>query len=194
MEADLQKRMKRIGEIVEQFESSADPRTQASARELLESLMALHGAGLERILEIASRAGEAGQVLLAKCAQDDLVSGLLLLYGLHPEDLRTRVQRALDKSKKSLESHSASAELVSIGEDGTITVRLHTKASGGCGSSTSIARGTLEAALQDAAPDAAAIEIQETATPAGGFVSVAQLAGGQGTFVSLADRAARSGN
>jgi hypothetical protein len=45
----LQKRMQRIGEIVEQLETAADPSSRAIARELLESLMALHGAGIGRI-------------------------------------------------------------------------------------------------------------------------------------------------
>jgi hypothetical protein len=57
---EIQKRMQRIGETVEQLESAADPNSRAMAKELLESLMALHGAALERILELASEAGEAG--------------------------------------------------------------------------------------------------------------------------------------
>src|SRR5580693_2360142 len=121
---DLQKRIQRIGEIVEQLESAADPNARAMAKELLESLMALHGAALERILELASEAGEAGETIIRKCGRDDLVSSLLLLYGLHPEDLRTRVNRALEKSRGYLESHAASAELVSINEDGAVTLRL----------------------------------------------------------------------
>jgi len=47
---ELQKRMQRIGETVERLESAADPNSRALAKELLESLMALHGAALERIL------------------------------------------------------------------------------------------------------------------------------------------------
>ena len=42
----LQKQIRRIGEIVEQLESTADPNARAMAKELLESLMALHGAAL----------------------------------------------------------------------------------------------------------------------------------------------------
>src|SRR5260221_2302393 len=113
----LQKQIRRIGEIVEQLESTADPNARAIAKELLESLMALHGAGLERILELASEAGEAGETIIQKCGRDQLVSSLLLLYGLHPEDLRTRLTRALDESRSYLESHAASAELVSISGD-----------------------------------------------------------------------------
>ena len=118
----LQKRIQRIGEIVEQLESAADPSARAMAKELLESLMALHGAGLERILELASEASEAGETLIRKCGRDELVSSLLLLYGLHPEDLHARVTGALEKSRAYLESHAASAELISIRDDGTVTL------------------------------------------------------------------------
>ena len=56
-DAAFQKRIQRIGELVEQLESAADPNARAMAKELLESLMALHGAALERILETRLRVG-----------------------------------------------------------------------------------------------------------------------------------------
>ena len=80
----LQNQMQRIGEMVGQLEADADPNARALAKELLESLMAFHGAALERILEIASEAGEAGETIIRKCGRDELVSSALLLYGLHP--------------------------------------------------------------------------------------------------------------
>src|SRR5580658_10368019 len=153
---ELQKRMQRIGEIVEQRESSADPHARAMARELLESLMALHGAALERILELAANAGDAGETIIRKCGRDELVSSVLLLYGLHPENLHSRVTHALEKSRTYLQSHSAVAELVSIAEDGVVTLRLEVK-SAGCGSLAASVKSTLEAAIQNAAPDATSI-------------------------------------
>ena len=108
---EFQKRMQRIGEMVEQLESTADPNARAMAKELLESLMALHGAALERILDLLPKPAKRARSIIRKCGRDELVSSLLLLYGLHPEDLHTRVTRALEKSQRYLESHSASAEL-----------------------------------------------------------------------------------
>ena len=191
----LQKQIRRIGEIVEQLESTADPNARAIAKELLESLMALHGAGLERILELASEAGEAGETIIQKCGRDQLVSSLLLLYGLHPEDLRTRLTRALDESRSYLESHAASAELVSIIGDGAVTLRLQLK-SNGCGSSAASVKSTLEAAIQDAAPDATSIVVEEAgaALTRSGFVPVAQLESGMAMAARSAARAQRSGD
>jgi Fe-S cluster biogenesis protein NfuA len=145
--------------------------------------MALHGAALERILDLASKLGEAGETLLQKCGSDELVSSVLLLYGLHPEGLHSRVAYALEKSRTFLASHGARAELLSCGEDG-IRVRLHLKANG-CGSSGATVKSTLEAALQDAAPDAAAILVEEAASAVGsGFVPVGQLSGNMAAALS----------
>jgi Fe-S cluster biogenesis protein NfuA len=190
---ELQERMQRIGEMVERLESAADPDARAMAKELLESLMALHGAALERILELASQAGEAGETIIRKCGRDDLVSGLLLLYGLHPEDLRTRVTRALEKLRGYLESHAASAELLSIRGDGAVTLRLQIK-SNRCGSTAASVKSTLEAAMQDAAPDATSIVVEETGAgmTRSGFVSVAQLESGQAMAALSVARIQRS--
>jgi Fe-S cluster biogenesis protein NfuA len=169
----LQKQMQRIGEMVEHLESNADPSTRAMAKELLESLMSLHAAAIERMMEFAANAGEAGEAFVRRCGRDDVVSSVLLLYGLHPENLNSRVAHALERSRTYLQSHSAAAELVSIGDDGAVTVRLAVKA-GGCGSSGASVRAFLEAAIQDAAPDATSIVVSET--PSGPtFVPLAQL-------------------
>ena len=45
------------------------------------------------MLEILAGAGEAGESILDSLGRDDLVASLLLLYGLHPLDFETRVQR-----------------------------------------------------------------------------------------------------
>jgi Fe-S cluster biogenesis protein NfuA len=176
-DAAFQKRIQRIGEIVEQLERTADPNARAMGKELLESVMALHGAALEQILEFASNTGEAGREVVRKCANDELVSSVLLLYGLHPEGLHSRVTRALEKSRTYLESHSATAELLSVGDDGSVSVRLHINASGGCGSSSAAVKPTLEAALQDSAPDATSILVEEIGGANQGiaFVPIAAL-------------------
>jgi Fe-S cluster biogenesis protein NfuA len=192
-ETALQKQIQRIGAMVEQLESTTDPHLRALAKELLESLMALHGAGLERILELASTAGEAGNAIIRDCGRDELVSSLLLLYGLHPDDLRTRVARALEKSRSYLEPHGASAELVSIREDGSVLVRLRVQSSG-CSSSASTVKAALEAAIQDAAPDATSILVEESGGLArSGFVPLAQLESGQAMAALSVPRTQRGG-
>jgi Fe-S cluster biogenesis protein NfuA len=194
-DTELRRKMERIGEMVERLESVADPSVRAMARELVESLMALHGAGLERILELASQAGETGREIIGECGRDEVVSSLLLLYGLHPEDLQTRVVRALEKTRPFLQSHSASADLMAVGEDGKVSVRVHLKA-GGCGSTAATVKSTVEAAIQDAAPDASAIVVEDpsAALAQTGFVSLAQLQNSGATAALAGEAAPRSGD
>ena len=98
---EFQKRMQRIGEMVEQLESTADPNARAMAKELLESLMALHGAATRtNPRSLLPKPAKRERTIIRKCGRDELVSSLLLLYGLHPEDLHTRVTRALEKSQR----------------------------------------------------------------------------------------------
>jgi Fe-S cluster biogenesis protein NfuA len=180
LDTAIQQQMQRIGEIVEQLESNADPSTRAMAKDLVEALMAMHGAALQQILELAADAGEPGETFIRKCGRDDLISSVLLLYGLHPENLRSRVTYALEKTRNALRAQSASAELLSVSDDGAVTVRLEVKSTG-CGSSAASVKATLEAALYNAAPDAMSIVINETdaAFSGSGFVSVSQLQSAQ---------------
>jgi len=87
--------------------------------------------------------------------------------------------------------------LLSISDDGVVTVRLHLKPNGGgCGSSAATLKSTVESALQDAAPDATSIVVEETGASltSSGFVSIAQLASGQTMAASFVARTERSGD
>jgi Fe-S cluster biogenesis protein NfuA len=103
--------------------------------------------------------------------------------------------RAIEQLHGFLEAHAAKAEVVSIAEDGAITLRLDVKSSG-CGNSAASVKATVEASIQNAAPDAPAIIIEETgaALHASGFVSVAQLKAAQSLTASSAATALRSGD
>jgi hypothetical protein len=191
-ESELKTKIQKIATLVEQIESSGDPHSRALAKDLLESIMALHGAGLERILDIAANSGDAGQNIVQLCARDEVVSSVLLLYGLHPNDLPTRVERALETARKFLEPRAAQAELISV-EGSQVRVRLHQKPNG-CGSGASL-QSMLEAAIQDAAPDAVAIAIEESVASLPGFIPIAQLQSGQSLSDSRTEnRSVRSGD
>ena len=61
---DFQKQLASIAELVRRIEETADPSVRADSRKLVESLMDLHGGGLERALEIISTAGDTGQSII----------------------------------------------------------------------------------------------------------------------------------
>ncbi len=158
-----EERIRRIEGLVRRMEAIADVESRETARSLMEAILELHGAGLERMMEIVFESGESGKAAIRRFAGDNLVASLLVLHGLHPDDLETRVQRAIAKMKP----HGA-AEVIGVFE-GVVRVRL---TGAGCGF-----RDAVEAAIAEAAPDAAGIAIEEAATgPSSDFVPLKSLA------------------
>jgi len=141
----------RIEGLIARIEAAPDPGVRADALELTRSLMELHGAGLDRMMGIVSRAGASGHALMDDFAGDDLVAGLLLLYGLHPHDLETRVMKALDETRPYLQSHGGDVELLGV-TDGTVRLRLAGSCRS-CSSSTMTLKLAIESAIYGAAPD-----------------------------------------
>src|SRR5262245_40748649 len=91
----FRKRLGRIEALLHEVERYADPAAREHTRELVQAVLGLHGDGLERILETVAE-GESGLATIDALGRDDLVGGLLLLHGLHPVDVETRVRQALD--------------------------------------------------------------------------------------------------
>ncbi|HKP13515.1 MAG TPA: NifU family protein [Blastocatellia bacterium] len=157
-EREFQQRIQKIEALVRKVEGLADAEARANALELFQLVMDLHGAGVERMMNVVYEAGEPGRAIIDKLGQDELAGSLLLLYGLHPLDLETRVMQALDKLRPDLRSHGARAELLGVRE-GVVRLRLEQSA-GGCGSSAQSLRAALEEAIYTAAPDITALEVE----------------------------------
>jgi Fe-S cluster biogenesis protein NfuA len=172
---DFQKRIQRISSLVGELDSVVDPAARAAAKQLLQLLMELHGTGLERILSIAFRAGEPGARIIDECGHDPLVSSLLVLYGLHPDDLETRVSRAVERIRPSMRKQGAELELLAID---SAVVRLRVDTNGhSCGSTTQVLKSMAEDAIYEAAPDVNSVVVDGLERAASGFVSVDSLVG-----------------
>jgi Fe-S cluster biogenesis protein NfuA len=161
---EFQARTERIEELVHILESADDPKMHAVALELMQSVMQLHGAGLEKILGIVSK-NPGNDHLMEAFVDDELVSSLLLLHDLHPEDMETRVLRALARLRPNLQSQSADAELLGV-DDGAIRLRIHGTIAGGCHASSAAAlKSEVEDAIYQAAPDATQVTAEEVEHP-----------------------------
>ncbi len=134
-------RIQQIEGLIQQIESSADPVTRAGVRELVEAILEYHGAGLSRILEIA------GEPATREFARDPLVTGLLLLYSLHPDDFETRVRRAVD---------ALPGVILISAVDGVVRLRA---------TSSNTPREAVEQALYAVAPEIEALEIEGLHAP-----------------------------
>jgi len=168
---EFQRRLESIEEVIRQIEATGDPNVRTAARELVQLVMELHGTGLERIMEILRSNGEAGQNMLGSLGRDDMVSSLLVLYGLHPLSLEERIHQAIEKANRQMRSRDGSVELMGI-EDGL--VRLHLKANG----HGPALKEVVEAAVYQAAPDITSLII-DGAEEKQGFVPLEMLLGKQ---------------
>jgi Fe-S cluster biogenesis protein NfuA len=175
-EKDFQNRIQKIGSLVHDLETIADPASRAAAKELVQLLMDLHGTGLERILEIVFQSGDAGSRTVDELGQDPLVSSLLILYGIHPEELQTRVERKLEQITSKLHKMGAQAKLISVNSG---EVRLRVRVEGhGCGSTTRSVQETVEEAMYEAAPDLTSLVVEGLDQPTEPvFISVDKLMG-----------------
>jgi Fe-S cluster biogenesis protein NfuA len=154
-ERAFQRMSQRVERLIARIEAAPDPNVRADALELTRSLMELHGAALDRLMEIVARAGASGYALMDDFAGDGLVASLLLLYGLHPYDLGTRVMKALDEARPFLQAHGGDVELLGV-IDGTVRLRLVGNCRN-CSSSTMTLKLAIERAIYEVAPDVAEI-------------------------------------
>ena len=174
--SEFQEKVKQLGNLIAQFDHLPDGPQKAAGRELVQLLMDVHGAGLERVLEIAFESDASGPVLIDKLGQDPLVGSLLLLYSLHPDDLETRVQKAIERIRPRLRKLACNVDLVSA-IDGNLQVQLTTTGHS-CGSSSKDLKAIVEDGVFEFAPDVASLEILGLEEPSpSGFVALESLLG-----------------
>jgi Fe-S cluster biogenesis protein NfuA len=160
---DFGARLRRLDSLIQEVERFPDPAMRSHTREIVKVLLDLHGVGLEKVLEQVADKGEVGQAIIDELARDDLVSSLLLLHGLHPIDLQTRVGQALIKVRPYLRSHGGNVELLGMTAE---SVRLRMDGTcHGCPSSAATIKQTIEQAIFDAAPEIASIELENLEEP-----------------------------
>jgi hypothetical protein len=158
-EKEFQEKMRRLGTLVGEIDQVPGGGSKVAARELVQLLMEVHRSGLERIMELVFQAGsESGaSAIIDRLGQDPIVRNLLLLYSLHPDDLETRVLRALDVARARLRKLDCRVDLVSFHE-GAVQLRLHTSGHSR-GSTIKDLRAIVEGAVYDLAPDLLSLTI-----------------------------------
>jgi Fe-S cluster biogenesis protein NfuA len=172
----FQDQIRQLGKLITQFDQFPDGPQKNACKELVQLLMDVHGTGLERMMEIVFESGSQGSEVIDKLAKDSVVGSLLLLYSLHPDDLETRVRKAIESLRPRLRKLSCSADVVRI-EDGAVQVQVTTTGHG-CGSSTKDVRTIVEDSVYEFAPDVVALEILGLEEPAkAGFVALESLLG-----------------
>jgi Fe-S cluster biogenesis protein NfuA len=144
----------RIQQLLDEVRELSPAPVWERVEELIRRLLAMQGDALARLL-LHARACGADGALDTRLAQDELVSSLLLLHGLHPVAPAERVARALDELRPRLAAHGAQVEIVTI-EDGLARLRV---------SGNDDAAAAVRRAVQDAAPEIARVEIEQPSGP-----------------------------
>ena len=92
-------------------------------------------------------------------AEDGVVASLMLIHGLYPVPLETRVQEALDSVRPYMESHGGDVELLGV-EDGVARLRLHGLTASGCAASQARSSWRSSRRSRTNAPDLLGLDVE----------------------------------
>ena len=157
-------RVQRIEALLDEVDGLPDPAARDLATELVQTLLAVYGEGLARM--VGHVAGRDDGTLAAALAGDELVAHLLLLHGLHPVPLEARVRGALEEMRPYLDAHGGDVELLGV-DEGVVRLQLQGSCSG-CPSSAVTLKHGIEEAIHKAAPDVERIVAEDAPVPANG--------------------------
>ncbi|WNI18873.1 NifU family protein [Actinacidiphila sp. ITFR-21] len=149
--------------------ASAGPAARERGEELVRLVTDFYGAGLERLLDTLHEHGRLDDGVLAALAADELTAGMLLVHGLHPYSVETRVEQALESVRPYLGSHGGDVELLGVSDDGVVALRLLGSCDG-CPSSAATLQLAVRSAVEAAAPETTAIEVDTRSEAASGPV------------------------
>ncbi|MEA2334185.1 MAG: hypothetical protein QOG40_675 [Solirubrobacteraceae bacterium] len=159
---DGRERVARVEALLEALEGLPDEAARATAMDAAQALLDMYGEGLERIVEVLAAHDDG--TLARELGDDELVSHLLLLHGLHPVPVQERVADALQGVLPYLESHGGNVQLLSV-EQGVVHLRLEGSCSG-CPSSSMTLKLAIEDAIFKAAPDVEEVRAEGAVEPA----------------------------
>ena len=157
-------RVQQVGDQIEELLGVLTRHGQgAAAEELVRLLVGLYGDGLTHIMSALQEDGDPA--VADRLTGDPLVESLLLLHGLHPVDVDTRIQRALDRVRPYLGSHAGGVHYTGV-TDGIARLTLEGNCNG-CPSSAVTVQLAIEGAVKDAAPEVSEVVVEGmTAEPA----------------------------
>jgi Fe-S cluster biogenesis protein NfuA/nitrite reductase/ring-hydroxylating ferredoxin subunit len=162
----------RVEKLLATLRSDGGPAMAAAAEELVGLLVGLYGDGLRHIVAALRADGDGGAALLDGLTEDPLVESLLILHDLHPLDVSTRIQRALDRIRPYLGSHAGGVEFLGVTEEGAARLRLEGSCNG-CPSSTLTVRLAIRGAVEQAAPEVTDVIVEGvTEAPAPQLLSI----------------------
>ena len=157
--SDADDTLRRIEALIQGLDSLPDPAGRQLARGLLEVVLDLHGVALARIA-FGLAAAPGGAELLSRLSEDPHICAVLLLHGLHPQELVDRVRNTLAALNSELAQHGVRLTC-NVLDTGTARITVHH-----AGRVPSDLEQRIEAAVIDAAPELESLVIDGLDVPA----------------------------
>ncbi|MFC7244570.1 hypothetical protein ACFQO7_19010 [Catellatospora aurea] len=147
----------RVEGLLGEVESAGGQAARTAADGVVRELLHLNEAGLARLLDgLVTVPGVTEE--LRVLAEDELVGGLLALYGLHPVPIEERVLVALDRARRRL---GREFTLLDIDAAGTARIATAGGCGSGCGSTGETAGELVSRLVQQAAPEIVEVVLEE---------------------------------
>ncbi|MER6346246.1 hypothetical protein ACWC10_32140 [Streptomyces sp. NPDC001595] len=146
---------RRVEEVLDRLAASGDRAACEAAEELVRVLMEFYGASFARVLELLNRepGAPAARVRTALLG-DELVASLLVLHGLHPDDVTMRIDRALDGVPYLVERAGFDPA------SGELRLRMTGSSGCGCGSTREAVEEAARETLAGLAPEVTAVVLE----------------------------------
>lgn len=155
----------RVEELLAGFDEAQTPRrARERAEELVRTIVALYGEGLERTLTIVhEELGERSEAMFERLCEDKLVESLLCLHGLHPIAVEERIEAAMASVLPYIKSHKGDMKVSRI-EGDVVYLRLEGSCDG-CPASADTLKQAVERAILERVPEIREVRAEASDTP-----------------------------
>ena len=156
-----------IDDLLVKLDALPDRAARALAVDLVQAVMNLHAEAFERVLDIVA---SAAPEVVKDLGADELVSRVLVLHGMHPDDFEARFARAIDRLEIFFDSRGAGIQVIEAAPE---LIRL--RFNGSRPRSGPAARKAIEDAIYEAVPEVGELIVEGIEAQEPGFVPLASL-------------------
>ncbi len=172
-EYDADELLGQLSALASELEQHPDTEAREKALDLVQLILKLHGEALRRILATFESLPLKSEIY-ARLLDDDVIRALLTIHDLLPEELETRVAKALEELRPFLIAQGCDVKLLGV-EDGRARLRLMRNGKGA--PPVEALKLEIEKVLDVAAPDLLGIDIEGMAEQIAATAKAAALLG-----------------
>lgn len=172
-EYDAEELLGQLGALVEELEQYPDTKARDKALDLVQIILKLHGDALRRVLATFESLPLKSEIY-ARLLGDEVIRAILTIHDLLPEELETRVAKAIEELRPFLISQGCDVKLLGV-DEGRALLRLMRNGKGA--PPVAALKLEIEKVLDVAAPDLLGIDIEGVAEQVEATAKAAALLG-----------------